>query len=332
MGGVAAWGVYQYRTILATLPPVDDLKARASTFETTRILDRNGELLYEILDPKAGRRRYRPLKEISPYLVAATIATEDANFYKHPGFDPIAILRALWANYTAGRIVTGASTIPQQLARMLLLSPEERTQRTYERKIKEIILAAEISRRYSKDDILELYLNEVYYGNLAYGVEAAAETYFGTTADQLTLAQAAFLAGLPQAPALYDVYTNREAALERARQVLALMYIASQEQGCIYVSNSEQRVCVTEEDVARAVAELENYPFKPPKIPMKFPHWVTFVRRLLEERLGPQTLYRAGLTVYTTLDPKLQTLAQDLVREQVERLGPRHHLLSLIHI
>ncbi len=328
VGFVLAWGVYQYYTIAATLPPVDDLKQRASTFETTRILDREGNLLYEIVDPRAGRRRYRPLSAISPYMVAATIATEDKNFYRHPGFDPIAIVRALWVNYTAGRIVSGASTIPQQLARMLLLSPEERAQRTYERKVREIILAAEISRQYEKDEILELYLNEVYYGNLAYGVEAAAETYFNTTADRLTLAQAAFLAGLPQAPAVYDVYTNREAALERARQVLYLMYAVSQEQGCIKVGNSPEPICITAEDVARAAAELETYRFPRPKFPMKYPHWVLYVRQLLEEQYGAQALYRAGFTVYTTLDPKLQELAQELVREQVETLGPRHNLTN----
>src|SRR5690606_18592772 len=107
----------------------------------------------------------------------------------------------------------GASTITQQLARALLLSPEERAQRTYTRKTREIILAAEITRRYSKDEILELYLNEIYYGNLAYGIEAAAETYFGKTAKDLTLAEASFLAGLPQSPATYDVYINPEVTI-----------------------------------------------------------------------------------------------------------------------
>ena len=144
-------------------------KARASQFETTRILDRNGNSLYEILDPSAGRRTYVPLDKISPVLIAATIATEDKDFYSHPGFDPAAIVRALWENYRTNGQGGGASTITQQLARALLLSPEERAERTYSRKAREIILAAEITRRYSKDEILELYLNEIYYGNLAYG-------------------------------------------------------------------------------------------------------------------------------------------------------------------
>ena len=221
--------LFSYYSIARTLPSVEDLQNRASQFETTRILDRNGNPLYEILDPNAGRRTYVTLDKISPVLVAATIATEDKDFYEHPGFDAGAIIRALWENYRTNGQSGGASTITQQLARALLLSPEERAQRTYSRKGREIILAAEITRRYSKDDILELYLNEIYYGNLAYGVEAASETYFGKTANQLTLSEASFLAGLPQSPSVYDIYTNRDVTLGRQQQVLVLMFGLSQQ-------------------------------------------------------------------------------------------------------
>ena len=179
--------VYRYYLIANTLPDVSTLRDRASQFQTTRILDRNGQLLYEVLDPTAGRRNYIPLANISPNLVAATISTEDKEFYTNPGFDPVAIVRALWQNYATSGQGGGASTITQQLARALLLSPEERSQRTVTRKAREIILSAEITRRYTKDEILELYLNEIYYGNLAYGVQAAAETYFGKSAKELTL-------------------------------------------------------------------------------------------------------------------------------------------------
>jgi len=175
-------GLYQYYQIASTLPDISDLRQHASQFETTRILDRNGNVLYEILDPNAGRRTYVPLEKISPFLVAATVATEDKGFYSHPGFDTFAIVRAFMQNYQSGETVSGASTITQQLSRALLFTPEERSDQSYQRKIREAILAAEITRRYSKDEILELYLNEIYYGNLAYGVQAAAETYFGTTA------------------------------------------------------------------------------------------------------------------------------------------------------
>jgi hypothetical protein len=240
LGGSIA--LYQYYAIARTLPSVSDLRDRASQFETTRILDRNGNVLYEIIDPNAGRRTYVPLEKISPNVVAATIATEDKDFYSHPGFDPWAITRALWENYRTQGKGGGASTITQQLARNLLLSPEERVQRTYTRKAREIILAAEITRRYTKDEILELYLNENYYGNLAYGIEAASETYFGKTAEQLDLAEASFLAGLPQSPSTYDIYTNPEVTLTRHQQVLVLMFQLSLERGCIPVSNSEEPV------------------------------------------------------------------------------------------
>jgi membrane peptidoglycan carboxypeptidase len=249
-------GVYEYYSIASTLPPINDLQQLAPQFETTRILDRNGDLLYEILDPNAGRRTYVPLSRISPALVAATIATEDKDYYNHPGYDVWAIIRAIWQNYTQGGVVTGASTITQQVVRAVLLNPTELQQRvSYLRKVREILLAAEITRKYSKDQILELYLNENYYGNLSYGVEAAAETYFGTTADKLTLAQASFLAGLPQSPTFYDIYTNRDATLARQQQVLNLMAQMSAEQNCIYVSNSNQPVCVSLAAAAAAVAE-----------------------------------------------------------------------------
>lgn len=320
---VASFGVYEYYAVAATLPSVDDLRSKAAQFETTRILDRNGDLLYEILDPNAGRRTYVALDKISPYMVAATIATEDAGFYSHPGFDPWAIIRAIYQNLTAGSTVSGASTITQQIARGLLLSPQERSQRTALRKIREILLAAEITRRYTKDEILELYLNQNYYGNLSYGVEAAAETYFHTSADKLTLAQASFLAGLPQAPSVYDIFTNSDATLNRQRQVLSLMLEASQQEGCIYVSNSLQPICVTPEDAGAAAAEMTNYKFQPPSVPMRFPHWVNYVRSQLESMYDPQTIYRSGFTVYTTLDPDLQQQAQQIVKTQIDALAAK---------
>ena len=318
LGGSIA--LYQYYAIARTLPSVSDLRERASQFETTRILDRNGNVLYEIIDPNAGRRTYVSLDKISPNVVAATIATEDKDFYSHPGFDPWAITRALWENYRTEGQGGGASTITQQLARNLLLTPEERVQRTYTRKAREIILAAEITRRYTKDEILELYLNENYYGNLAYGIEAAAETYFGKTADQLTLAEASFLAGLPQSPSIYDIFTNPEETLTRHQQVLVLMFQVSSERGCIPVSNSDEPVCVTPPDATNAANEIKVYPFRPPNIEIRYPHWVNYVREQLEVLYDPQTIYRSGFTIYTTLDPNLQDTAQRIVTEQVAAL------------
>ncbi|MGE5251833.1 MAG: transglycosylase domain-containing protein [Bacteroidota bacterium] len=316
--------LFEYYSIARTLPSVSDLRNRASQFETTRILDRNGNLLYEILDPSAGRRTYVPLSKISPVAVAAAIATEDKEFYSHPGFDFWAIVRALWLNYTTGGQGGGASTITQQLARALLLSPEERSQRTYTRKAREIILAAEITRRYSKDEILELYLNEIYYGNLAYGIEAASETYFGKSADQLTLGEASFLAGLPQSPSVYDIYTNPEVTLLRQQQVLVLMFDLSRTQNCIRVSNSPDPVCVDAVAAANAANEMKAYAFRPPVIDTRYPHWVNYVRSLLEAQYDAQTIYRSGFTITTTLDPTMQDEAQRLVTEQIAALADKN--------
>jgi len=314
---VGSYFVYKYSEIASDLPDVGDLRNRASQFETTRILDRNGQVLYEILDPNAGRRTYIPLSEISPNLLAATIATEDKEFYTNPGFDLPAMIRALWENYRTDGQGGGASTITQQLARALLLSPEERSQRTYTRKTREIILASEITRRYTKDEIIELYLNEIYYGNLAYGAEAAAETYFGKSAKDLTMGEAAFLAGLPQSPAVYDIYSNQQDTLVRQQQVLVLMFQMSSEQGCISVSNSETPICVDPVIATQAADEMKVYSFRPPSFDAKYPHWVNFVRAQLEEQYDAQTIYRSGFVVYTTLDPVMQDTAQQLVTNQV---------------
>ncbi|MFN8384769.1 MAG: PBP1A family penicillin-binding protein [Anaerolineales bacterium] len=325
--------VYQYASIARTLPDSGSLRDNASQFQTTRILDRNGQVLYEILDPSAGRRNYIPLAEISPTLIAATIATEDKDFYSNPGFDPIAITRALWRNYVTGGEGGGASTITQQLARALLLSQEERSQRTVSRKAREIILAAEITRRYTKDEILELYLNEIYYGNLAYGAEAAAETYFGKSAKELSLGEAAFLAGLPQSPAVYDIYTNPDVTLVRQQQVLVLMFDLSSSNGCIKVSNSETPVCVDPTQATQAANEMKTYSYRPPSFDAKYPHWVNFVRAQLEEMYDAQTIYRSGFVVYTTLDPVMQDRAQELVTNQVAAMADNNtHNGALVSI
>ncbi len=316
MMGVAAFAIYKYFDIAKTLPAVDELQNRASQFETTRILDRNGNILYEIVDPNAGKRTYVPLERISPYLIAATIATEDKEYYNHPGFDLVALARALYANYTSGEIVSGASTITQQLARMLLLT-DERFVQSYERKAREIILAAEITRRYTKEQVLELYLNEVFYGNFAYGIEAAADIYFNTTAEDLTLWQSSFLAGLPQTTVLYDIYTNREATLNRNKTVLLLMYQLSNEKGCIEIGENLDRVCLDAMQTLEASNTLEAYEFTRRDFVMQFPHWVVFIQSLLESQFDSQTIYRSGFTIYTTLDPNLQQQAEKAVRDQL---------------
>jgi len=318
---VGSIGIYQYFRISSSLPNVTELRENAAKFETTRILDRDGNVLYEILDPNAGRRTYVPLEDISPYLIAATIATEDKDFFSNPGFDLLGMFRALWQNYTEGAIRSGASTITQQLARTLLMDPSERYEQTYARKAREIVLAYKITQQYSKEEILELYLNENNYANLAYGIQAAAETYFNSSAESLNLWQSSFLAGIPQGPAVYDIYNNREATLYRQRTVLVLMYELSLERNCIEIGMGRPPVCVSYDEATQAGIDLENYDFPEPTINMVYPHWVVYIKTLLEEQFDPQTIYRSGFTVYTTLDPDLQKEAERIVSEQVAALA-----------
>lgn len=313
--GVGA-AIVGYIAIARQLPPPEALTSRQTTFVSSKILDREGRLLYEVMDPHGGRRTRVSLSEISPHVIQATIATEDRNFYAHPGFDPIAIIRAIYYNVSEGEIVSGGSTIPQQVARNLLLEPEERIQQTAWRKTKEIVLAAELMRTYTdRNVILEIYLNENNYGNLAYGIQAAAETYFGVDADELTLGQAAFLAGLPQSPVTYDPFAGGlDMALRRQESVLSLMV----EDG--YINNTEK---------ALAMAEIGEYTFKAPRIELGFaPHFVVYARQQIEAQYGPEALYQneegKSLRIYTTLDRRLQRLAEQAVREGVEALAERN--------
>jgi len=304
---VLAGSIITYVAIASQLPPAEEIQTRSLQFETTRILDREGNLLWEIVDPTGGRRTYVTLDQISPHLKNATLATEDRFFYLNVGVDPIAIARALYYNLSEDRIVSGGSTITQQLARNILLDPEERTQQSYARKIKEAVLAVEINRRYTKDQILEIYLNQIPYGNLAYGIEAAAQTYFGKSAKELTLPESAMLAGLPQSPALHDPYTNPEGAKARQADVLDLMVEAQ------YITPADAAVAKT--------AELD---FQDPGFALSAPHFATYVYQELERLYGPELIYRIGLNIKTTLDPRLQAIAEEEVRNQVDALAGRH--------
>lgn len=295
-----SFGLISYAVFARDLPSPGDLRNRASSFQTTRIYDREGNLLNETFDPNEGRRTVAALEKISPFLIDATIATEDANFYTHPGIDPVALLRALYYALQEGDLVAGGSTIPQQLVKMVFLSPE----RTATRKAKEAILASEISRRYSKEQILEIYLNELYYGSMAYGAAAAAETFFNKDVADLTLAEAALLAGLPQLPAYYDPYSHPDRAKERQGVVLSLMV----ENGMISQAEAD-------------AAWQEPLAYQPLHFDLRSPHFTLYVRQQLESLFGPDALYKAGLQVWTTLDPELQAQAEQIVAENVAALA-----------
>jgi 1A family penicillin-binding protein len=299
LGG--AWALHTW--LIADLPSPQELQSQAAV-PSTKIYDRHGRLLYEIIGSHAGKHTPLPLDEIPLYLRQSTIATEDASFYTNPGVDAKAILRAIMINLQGGEVLSGGSTITQQLARNVLLPPGERTQRTLSRKLRETILAWRLVRTYSKDEILTLYLNETYYGNLAYGVEAAAQAYFGKSAAELDLAECALLAGLPQSPALYNPLVDPDAAKERQAVVLDLMVKHS------YIDEAQARL-----------AKEERLHFASVPFPIRAPHFVMHVRRLLEDELGLSTLEQGGLQVYTTLDLDMQDTARWIVRRRLAQLS-----------
>lgn len=323
-GGIAA--IY-YSQVTAPsfrgINSVEDLQARSLQFQTTRIRDREGNLLYEINDPEGGFRDYVTLDEMSPWVIVATVATEERDYFTNPGFSIPAIIRAAIQNTREGAIVSGASTITQQLTRALLIPEEERAGQSYERKLKEVFLAAELGRRFSKEDVLELYLNQIYYGNLAYGIEAAAQTYFDKSAAELNFAEASFLAGLPQSPSIYDPVINKELALGRQEQVLRLML----EAGCIDTGVTALELpCTTPETIQAAqadIAAVASREFQAPNIVAKYPHWVVYVQQQLEALVGT-AIYTSGFDVYTTIDPRLQDAAQAQVESVLAGLTDRN--------
>jgi penicillin-binding protein 1C len=298
-----AVGVYTYYA--KDLPDPNEIVTRQETFETTKIYDRTGKvLLMEVIDPRRGDRTLLPLEQIPEDFRNATIALEDKTFYSNIGIDPQGIARAFWLNLQ-GEGVQGGSSITVQLVKNILIPEEERYEISYARKIKEAILALEISRLYSKDQILEWYLNTNYYGNWAIGVEAAAQVYFGKHARDLSLAESAMLAPIVQYPAMNPI-DNPDYA--KQRQKIALDRLA--EEGYI-----------TQTKAAAAYAEtLEIRTSMLKRYDIVAPHFAMYVRKQLEDRYGPELLYRGGLQVYTTVDLDLQRIAEEEARAQVAAL------------
>lgn len=312
---------YRARYQLAPRPP-GDLQAVAETymrryqpgpepriFESSVIYDRKGRVLAEIFDE--GRRVWTPLSQISPTLIQAVIATEDATFYTNRGVDRRRVVAALVQNLANPERLSGASTITMQLARNLFMPPAERFQPTLERKVNEVLLAQELTELFTKDEILEMYLNLVYFGHRAYGPEAAARTYFGKSALALSMAEATLLAGLPQQPARLDPFVNFEGAKRRQRVVLDLM-----------VRHGYLNAATADRIFAEPIALAQD----PDRRPTQAPHFVQYVRDYLARYPELDNLGRRGLNIYTTLDLDMHNLAQQIVTEQVNALRPRFNL------
>ncbi len=289
--------IAMYLFILKDLPSPTRLNNPTNIPESSQIYDRNGKLLYNVYSEK--NRVQIPLKDIPKNVQNATIAIEDKDFYHHGPIDFRGIGRALVGNVT-GKATQGGSTLTQQLIKSSLLTPEQ----TYKRKVKEIILAFATETLYSKDKILELYLNQIPYGGTAYGIEAAAQTYFGKSAKELDLAESALLAGLPQSPSLYSPFgSHPEYAKERQEQVLKAM----REQGFITADQEKK-------------AKAEKLKYKNISNNIKAPHFVLYVRDLLTEKYGKKFTEEGGFKVKTTLDLPIQEFAELAVATEVAKL------------
>ncbi len=292
--------------LLAFNLPSPDKVVRKEGF-STKILDRNGKILYDIFADQ--RRTPVAFDEIPVYLRQATISIEDKNFYTHQGFDPTGYVRAVYYIIRYGRL-QGGSTLTQQLVKTVLLTPE----RTIIRKVKEFVLTTQIERKYTKDEILQMYLNEAPYGGTAWGVEAATETYFDKKVKDLNLVESAFLAGLPQRPSYYSPYSDAPRAyIGRTQEVLRRM-------------REDERISANQE--AQARTDLDELTFQSRGGNFKAPHFVQYVQRILNDRYGERIVEQGGLKVTTTLDLDLQDKAQKIVSDEIADVDTSYHITN----
>ena len=297
VGATVGFGLYTFWD----LPEVHRLEEFQPSI-TTRVHSASDRLLAEFF---IENRTPVDLDTVPDVLVKALISTEDHRFYSHHGLDFYGIARAAYRNIRARKVIEGGSTLTQQLAKVLFLTPE----RSYSRKLKEMVLALKIEQRYTKREILSLYLNQIYFGSGAYGVEAAAQTYFGKQARDLTIAEAALLAGLPRSPKYYSPFRSRENARSRRSHVLHRMVVA----GVLSQAQADEAdrtpLPAPSSAVIRSAAPAA--------------YFVEYVRQKVEERFGSSILYSGGLNIHTTLDDALQGMAEEAVRKGLEQLDRR---------
>lgn len=284
---------------LKNLPSLDLIANRQIT-ESTKIYDRTGEiLLFELYDEE--RRTIIPFEKIPERVKQATIAIEDDGFYEHSALDIKGFFRAIWANAKSGSVVQGGSTITQQLAKNAFLT----TEKTLTRKIKELIIAYRLEQLFTKDEILNLYLNQIPYGSNAYGIESASKTFFNKSIENVSLAEAALLVSLPQAPSYYSPWgSHTEQLMNRKNLVLKSMFDLGQ---------------ITEEEYSLALTQEIEFA-KPKNISLALaPHFVIGVKEYLDQTYGEEFVRRGGLTVITTLDADLQVAAQEAIEKGAAR-------------
>ncbi len=297
LGGLLVCSVLFYVFILKDLPNPQGLRNYKIIPVSSKILDRNGKLLYEVY--RDERRTPVNLKELPIYVKQATISIEDKDFYHHQGVSVFGGMFRAIKDMILGKGIQGGSTLTQQLVKSALLSSE----RTLQRKAKEIILALWTEHLFTKDQILEMYLNQVPYGGPAYGIEEASMTYFNKHAKDLTIAQATYLSGLPQAPSLYSPYRNPDLAKKRQREVVDHMIEYK------YIK-ADQRDKILNEKLT----------FTPQGSYIKAPHFVFYVKSFLEKQYGSDIVEMGGLKVYTTLDLDIQQKSEQIVKEELEKV------------
>lgn len=272
----------------------------AQAENSTRIYDRNGIPLYSVYENV--NRTYVPLNKIPKYLQEATISIEDKDFYTNNGFSLTGFLRGLFIDPILRRRISGGSTITQQLVKNVLLTSE----RSISRKIKELVLSIQVDKKYSKDEVLEMYLNDVPYGGTAIGVEAASENYFGKKVDELDLSESAFLAGLPQSPSIYSPFSGNKFYIKRGQQVL---------------ENMREEKYITSDQEKKALQEIKKFKFThQDAVSMKAPHFVIYVKQVLASQFGEAAVENGGLQVTTTLDYEIQKKAEEIVKTEIEKL------------
>lgn len=304
-GAAAAGGAYMYFT--KDLPQFDPNNLRQ--FETTRIYDRYGNVIDEVADPQYGSRTEIALKDISPFLIDATIAAEDKSFWTNKGIDLQSIGRAVRNTFIdASYGTSGASTITMQVVKQAF--PERYADPTKEDKVKQVFLAYGVAQKYTKEQVLTFYLNQIYYGNRSYGIQAAAKNYFNVDAKDLNLWQASILAGLPQLPSLYDPTLDAN-SLKRARA--RQLYVLTQMLDEGYITEAQMQ-----EAYAQSADPTKYLKFRDDR-PTGAPHFVNYVRQYIESRYGAEALYQGGLNIYTTIDMDVQRLAEDVVRSNITR-------------
>lgn len=273
--------------------------AEAALGNSTRIYDRKGKILYSVEQNEV--RNYVKLSEIPKTIREATISTEDKDFYKNQGFSVTGVIRGLIIDPILRQRITGGSTITQQLIKNVLLTSE----RTLPRKIKELVLAVQVDKIYSKDQILEMYLNNVSFGGTAIGVDAAADTYFGKSIKDLDLAQSAFLAGLPQAPSYYSPLSGNKYYIDRTVYVLGQML---------------RQKYITKAEGDKAMVEVKNFKFTQRNTAIKAPHFVMYIKQQIAEKYGDSAVDAGGLQITTSLDYDIQKKAEEIVKSEVENL------------